>query len=420
VFNQPINRWWTVVAGAMGAAVGSGVVVVFALGVFAKSIASEYGWSRSSVSLALTAFAITSGFGIFTLGMAIDRLGLRRVAIIYVALFGCAIATVPFVGPHLGLFIATFAIMGLFGSAATVMPYAVAVCAWFNQKRGLALGLVNAGTGVGAALLPLYSQFLLRNYGWRVGYWGVAAMAAAVAIFGVSAFVRLPAAYEEERRAMRMERGNTSDSLRTIMKKNGTFWLIAFAIFVVSVATFGVISQIISLVTDRGLTAMEATTILSTAGIGSLLARLVVGYTLDRIFAAYVVTGVFAIAMGGMALLIGAKSVLVLTLGAVMVGIAAGAEGDILTFLVSRYFPLRSFGSIAGAIWLTWAWGGALGTYLLALSFDLTHTYTIAIVAYIVALAVGIGAILQLGPYVFPQERGEIRPREKMTPQKGF
>lgn len=402
MLNQPINRWWTVVAGALGQVVGAGVVGVYVFGVFAKPIGLEYGWSRSSVSLALTVYAIAAGTGSFTLGMAIDRLGLRRITVLYVTCFGCAIATVPFVGSRYGLFIATFAVMGFFGSAASVLPYAVAVCAWFNRKRGLALGLVNAGTGVGAALMPPYAQFLLQRYGWRGGYWGVAALATTVAVFAILAFVRLPVGHEEARRASKVHPDHAVESLRSIARESKAFWMIAVAIFTVSVTTLGVITQLVSIATDRGLTPAVATTILSTVGISSLVARVVVGYTLDRIFAPYIVTAVFAMAMIGMALVISEKSIVVLMLGAAMLGVAAGAEGDILTFLVSRYFPIGSFGSIAGAIWIAQSWGGALGIYILPLWFDLTHSYNVAIGSFIVALGLGIVAILQLGPYAFP------------------
>jgi MFS family permease len=113
--------------------------------------------------------------------------------------------------------------------------------------------------------------------------------------------------------------------------------------------------------------------------------------------------------MIGMGLLIGANSVVAMTLAAVMVGIAAGAEGDILTYLVSRYFPMSSFGSVTGALWVTWAWGGALGTYLLGLSFDITHSYGTAIVGFVAVLAAGAIAILRIGPYAFPPHQQEAR-----------
>lgn len=411
MFNQPMNRWWNVVAGALGAAVGAGVVGVYMFGVFAKSIGVEFGWSRATVSLGLTAFALASGVGSLTLGMAIDRFGLRKITVLYVVLFGGAVALVPLLPARLDLFVMTFAVMGFFGAAATVMPYATAICAWFNRKRGLALGLVNAGTGLGAALMPLYANFLLSRYGWRGGYWGVAAVVALVPVAALVLLVRLPAGYEQARRLQIAERkssdaGNTV-SLGTIMKSSRHFWLIAIAIFTVSVATFGVISQLVPFATDRGLSPMVAAGILSTVGMGTLAARLAAGFAMDRVFAPYVAAGVFVLAMIGMALLIGAKSVTAITVAAILVGLAAGAEGDILTFLVSRYFPMHAFGTVAGAIWVTWAWGGAAGTYLLGVSFDITRSYTTAIVGLIVVLAVGALAVLRLGPYVFNLRQGE-------------
>ncbi|QOT81931.1 MFS transporter [Cupriavidus basilensis] len=413
MLTQPVNRWWNVVAGALCAAVGAGVVGVYMFGVFAKSIGAEFGWSRVSVSLGLTAFALASGVGSLTLGLAIDRFGLRKVTSIYVLLFGGSIALVPLLPARLDYFVMAFAVMGFFGSAATVLPYAAAICNWFDRERGLALGLVNAGTGIGAALMPLYANFLLSRYGWRGGYWGVAVVVTLIPIVALALWVRLPTA----QRGARNPKGDTVP-LSAIVKSSRAFWLIAIAIFTVSVATFGIISQLVPIATDRGNSPLVAARILSTVGIGSLFGRLAAGYVMDRVFAPYVAAGVFVLAMIGMGILTAANSVFVMTIAAVMVGVAAGAEGDILTFLVSRYFPMNAFGSVTGAIWVTWAWGGALGTYLLGFSYDATHSYGIAIAGFIAALALGTAAILSVGPYAFALPRtvaGEAESDAKVT-----
>ena len=75
----------------------------------------------------------------------------------------------------------------------------------------------------------------------------------------------------------------------------------------------------------------------------------------------------------------------------------------------SKFFPMSSFGSVTGALWVTWAWGGALGTYLLGLSFDITHSYGTAIVGFVAVLAAGAIAILRIGPYAFPPHQQEAR-----------
>lgn len=408
MFNRPINRWWTVLGGALGASVGSGVVGVYVFGIFAKAIGAEYGWPRSSVSLGLVVLAAATGIGNLTLGLAIDRFGMRRVAAIYVFLFGAAIATVPLLPAHLAPFIATFAIAGFFGSAAAVLPYSVAICAWFDKERGLALGLCNMGTGLGAVIMPFYAQYLLARFGWRGGYWGVATVVAAIALVSLALLVRFPQDYEAKKREKTKNDPEAKIRLWDIVRTERNFWLITFAIFVISISTYGVISQLVSIGTDRGFNSLVAASILSIAGMSSLSTRIVVGYVMDRIFAPYVAATVFLITIAGMALLATGQTLNVVILGAVMIGVGAGSEGDILTFLVSRYFAPSAFGSVVGAVWVTWAWGGAVGTYLLSLCFDKTHSYTFAIYGFIVALFVGAVALIRLGKYRVPVGRAAI------------
>lgn len=48
----PLNRWWTVVAGALGCCVGAGIAVIYAFPIFAVGVDAEFGWNAVSISLA--------------------------------------------------------------------------------------------------------------------------------------------------------------------------------------------------------------------------------------------------------------------------------------------------------------------------------------------------------------------------------
>jgi len=64
--------------------------------------------------------------------------------------------------------IAVFQGVGL--SAICVVPPSVLITNWFNDKRGLALGLALAGTGIGGSIYsPIATQIIVR-YGWRTAY----------------------------------------------------------------------------------------------------------------------------------------------------------------------------------------------------------------------------------------------------------
>jgi MFS family permease len=163
-----INRWWTAVAGALGAATGGGVIAVYVFSIFAKPISVEFGWSRATVSLGLTVFSLMNGVGTVFLGIAMDRWGVKRVTMAMISLFGLSLAAVSALPANQTAYFLTFAVIGFAAAAATIMPYALVVSAWFDRSRGWVLGLINAGTGLGGAIMPFYANYLLSHYGWRM------------------------------------------------------------------------------------------------------------------------------------------------------------------------------------------------------------------------------------------------------------
>jgi hypothetical protein len=110
-----------------------------------------------------------------------------------------------------------------------------------------------------------------------------------VPVIALSMLVRLPSGYDSARRAPREAQsqngGSKSDGLGMIVQSNTRFWLIATAIFTLSIATFGVISRIVLIVAVRGQSSVVAAGMRSTIRLGSPAARLCAGYAADRIFA---------------------------------------------------------------------------------------------------------------------------------------
>jgi MFS family permease len=63
--------------------------------------------------------------------------------------------------------IVTQGIMYGIGGAITYHPIVQLLDEWFVVKKGLAFGIVWAGTGLGGVVVPLLLQFLLNKYGFR-------------------------------------------------------------------------------------------------------------------------------------------------------------------------------------------------------------------------------------------------------------
>jgi MFS family permease len=149
--------------------------------------------------------------------------------------------------------------------------------------------------------------------------------------------------------------------------------------------------------------------VLSTAGFASWIGRVVVGYAMDKIFAPYVAAGSFVLALLGVALIAFADSPVPIMVGAALVGFTFGAEGDLVTFLTSRYFSMEHYSRVLGAVWVTWAWGGGIGTYLVGVTYAATQSYDIALTVFAGVLVAASIAVCTLGPYVYPPVRHEAR-----------
>src|ERR1044072_4770205 len=96
MFNKPVNRWWTVVAGALGNAAGTGVVATYVLGVFVKNISDEFGWERSYTTAGISCLFIASGIGSLVLGSLMARWSIRAITILFLSLFSSSIIAVGF------------------------------------------------------------------------------------------------------------------------------------------------------------------------------------------------------------------------------------------------------------------------------------------------------------------------------------
>jgi len=122
---------------------------------------------------------------------------------------------------------------------------------------------------------------------------------------------------------------------------------------------------------------------------------------LDRIFAPFIACGVFFAGAVGFYLL--TSDILqyqwLLPFGAFVLGVAHGAEGDLIPFLARKYFGVRRLGSIYGSLVSFALVGAASGSYVFGWSFDLAKSYVPILQISAVCLCLCGLAILALGPY---------------------
>jgi len=393
------NPWWVVLGSVLGLTVANGPVVFFTFGLFLGPITSEFGWDRATFSSSLLVGHTLAALAYPFVGRGIDRYGVQRVTLTGITLFALATAAISLTPPSPAVFITLAGFCGLVSVGQAPPAYAKAVSAWFDERRGLALGMAMAGIGIGATLVPQFARGVIDAYGWRAAYVALGALTFTVAFPAVALFVREPRVGP---------RGTSSDGAAlpglTVGESlhTSSFWLLAAAVFLVVTTINGIVGHLVPLLTDRGLDVRQATATLSAVGLSTIVGRVTAGYLLDRFFAPYVAAGLFLLPLVAIALLTAGAGGTAPVLAAMSLGFGLGAEVDVIGFLASRYFGLRAYAEVYGYLFAIFTLGTGFGPVLMALAFDMTRSYNVTLTGFAVALVAASVLVTRLGPYLFP------------------
>src|SRR5262245_29418635 len=252
------------VAAASGGSLFLASAIIYTFGVFFKPLASEFGWSRETVSTAYGAMAFSSALSAPVFGVLLDRIHVRRVIVPCMVILAGTFASLSLLAGRQSQFFVTFAVLGVVGTGLSPVGYSRAVSTWFQRRRGLALGLVIAGGALATVVQPPITQSLIDAAGWRTTYIVIGAIMLVLGVPLVLAFVR-PRPIEVAVAARPITGATLRDGLRSRM-----FWTIALVLFASSIALNGAIVHLSALLTDRGVSAASAALAISIMGAASL------------------------------------------------------------------------------------------------------------------------------------------------------
>jgi MFS family permease len=398
--------WWITLTGSLALLLGSVGVIIYSFGVVSRAIVQEFHAGRAQIALAFTIHSLTSALCFPLAGRLIDRFGARRVLIPSMAIQALLLVCSRFLSGSLWELYVFYFVLGTLSASSGAMPYTVVISHWFDRRRGLALSALNTGMSVGAIAIPPVAQHLVQTLGWRMSY----------SVFGIAILlVPLPvviALLKETPESMGLlpdgaagAHASEPDAAHEIgltlreAVSTSAFWIMVCVVFLVTASVHACFIHLPAVLADRGATAKVAALASSLFGVGMLLGRIGCGYLLDVFFAPRVSAALFAAVTTGLGFLAASHAIWAGFVGAFFVGIGIGAETDIIAYLVSRYFGLRSYGTIYGWIWAVFGISGGVGAYLMGLGFDKTGSYTVPLGGSFCAAALATLLIMSLGPY---------------------
>lgn len=345
------RRYWSLpLAAALGYA--TSVIHIYGLGPYFEPITREFGWSRTQLTVGLTISTTISGLLAVPVGLLVDRVGPRPLGLAGVVLLSAAFAllgtaTGSAANWYLLWFVLAFATLLV---QATIWTSAVA--SRFAASRGLALAVTLCGASVAQVVFPLLGTALIDSFGWRQAMAVQAAIWVAVVLPVV--FLAFRGAHEErrssaQRTALPADSSGSSfaDGLRSTVYLRLFLAAVLFTFTIVALSV-----HFVPMMTGRGLAKLEA------AGLATL-----VGAT------------VFLLPVVGCAALLGSPTGGAAAVAAIFIGLTLGAEVDVIVYLCTRYFGLKSFGALYGGLLLALSIGTATGPLAAAKIYDVDGSY---------------------------------------------
>ena len=338
--------WWVMLASFVGMVFGTAAVLVFSLGVFVQPLQQEFGWTRAQISVAAAIIVWVSVLTQPIQGILIDRFGVRRIVLPSIPIFTIPLALLYFLPSNIFVFYAAWIVITICGLALWNGSYNKVMAAWFDRKLGLAVGIVSAGQGAGAALVPAISQFFVSHFGWRLAYVGLAAITLVVTLLFNLPFLRDKPADkglypdgDPSPRTPAPAHGDYDAGLRFgEAARLRSFWIIASAFFLLGTMSTAIVTHQVPMLIDAGLRAQKAAFVASAFGISLIVGRLVAGVLLDWIFAPYVMMVTLLGPIAGLVMYARGSTGDLAFLWSALIGFGVGAEFDVLGYLIPRYF----------------------------------------------------------------------------------
>ena len=407
--DERIHGGWRSTFGAAAAlSVGASTCTIMCFGVFVPYLHRAFGWGIGAISLA-AAFLSMSVMVISPVqGMLVDRFGARRIIMISIPLFGLAYAAMSQLTGDIRQFYLMWVLVPLLGFGVWPSSYMKVVAGWFDERLGLAVGVANVGIGIGSIVLPAVIGAVANTYGWRMAYVAVGVLSVAIAWPCAYCFV-----FERNSPTSRSS-GESTPVQRTVAMvgvsvreawTDGAFWKILISFLLLGAGSTTLLVNQAAILVDNGMPVSSAVIMQSVIGVSTLVARLFVGWLLDRLAVKFVMPVLSLSGAAAMLLFAGGATGMTAALCAVLVGIMTGAEFSVLGYALRRYFGPRVLGTLFGTVFAVFQLGSAIATGLVGYARGHTGSYQTSL--YFLAAATALTALLMctLGRYRFLAHR---------------
>ena len=360
----------------------------YSFGVFVKPMFAEYNWPMTIISLAASINLLMYAMGGVFAGWLLDRVAPKWITTVSVLVTTAGFIAASFVRSPLGFYLSYGVLVGI-GSAGTgAVACAASIGKWFVKKRGVATGIATMGIGLGTMIMAPLAGYVVKNFGWRIGFMCIGGLTCVVGIVMSQIFMGKdhPERYglqpdgdplpPKQTSSEPFDATATKPSLKPALA-DPRFWLLVVCnIFAVMTVMMTFVHQVAYAI-NNGIDKLEAAAAIGFIGIMGSGGKFFFGWLCDRIRDAK-----FSAALGfllmavGMFLLYRTTNLIMLYGFALFYGFGYGSLAPVTPYLISDRFGRQVLGVTYGMLtFFSTGIGGALGPIIGGFIFDKTGSY---------------------------------------------
>ena len=399
---QPFFYGWVIVAiTVIGMALVYGTRHSFS--VFFPPLLDEFGWNRGSTALMLSLNLLVYGFTAPLAGNLCDRWKPQRIMSLGVAMLAIITAGCAFV-QELWHFYLLFGVLMPVAIAFSGWPVlGPALVNWFVKRRGLVLGIAQMGGGF-SFTYGIFVERMISTLGWRGAFFVIAGVLIVILLplylfffqhhprskglqpYGVSELALAQGIRDQETEtAVTVPDWTLRKAIRTrqlwlLIISHSLFW---------GVGCYMVLAHQVKFALDMGYDGIFAASIFGLYGFFMAVGQPFCAIS-DRIGREITVTISVVLAIGALVALLSVEDTTqswLLYLYAICMGLGTGLFIPAMFAGAADIFHGKRYGTISGLLLTGMGLGGAIGPWLGGYIYDLSGSYTGAIIGSIVCFA---------------------------------
>jgi len=363
----------------------------YSFSVFFVALLKEFNWNRSIAAGACSVFMILHGIvGPFA-GNLVDRFGPRIVFLVGSLTLGVGFFLSSLSRSWWQFYIFFGAITAVGVGLIGWVPNTTVIQQWFREKRGLPMGIISSGIGIGIFICVPLIQHLINRVGWRMTYRIMALFIPLIIISMVIAFLKKPPKTIVSSHKKKEVIGNViKDHLVvneewasrswTVRQAATTrqFWLLGGSFFLASLTTHSILTHQVAFFIDQGLTALAASYIAGMIGIVSIGAKIFWGILSDKIGREITYTIGIVCSISGMIFLVAFTSLpyrYIPYLYAISFSLGYAVVTALPPLIAADFFQGKAYGSIFGTLFMLNNVGGGFGAWFAGFIYDQMRSY---------------------------------------------